>query len=64
MCNTRIKVIDEYDENIADFEELINEFISNPKNKVAKVNSVKTKIYHDDLDNTCLLAIITYELGD
>lgn len=62
MCRTRIKIIDEYTGE--DLEELVNMFISNPKNKVAKVNSVKFEVYYDEDDDACLLAIINYELGD
>lgn len=67
MCRTRIKIIDEYADcikYIEDFEELINGFISDPKNKVAKVNSVKFGVYYDEDDDSCMFAVINYELGD
>lgn len=66
MCRTRIKMIGGFAdfENLEDFEELINSFITAPTTKVAKVNSIKIKTYYDDDDDLCMLAIITYELGD
>lgn len=63
MCRTRIKVIDGYTTG-EDVEELVNLFISDPKNKVAKVNSIKIEIYYDEDDDPYTLAIINYELGD
>lgn len=63
MCRTRIKIIDEYTTG-EDAEKLVNSFISNPENKVAKVDSVEFEVYYDEDDDACLLAIITYELGD
>lgn len=63
MLRTRVKIFDEY-VDFEDLEELINSFISNPENKVAKVNSIKIETYYDEDDDACLLAIINYELGD
>lgn len=63
MCRTRIKVIDEYTTG-EDVEELVNGFISNPENKVAKVNSIETEIYYDEDDDPYMVAVISYELGD
>lgn len=63
MCKTRIKVIGMYTD-MEDIEESVNLFISNPENKVAKVNSIKTEIYYDEYDEACMLATITYELGE
>ena len=63
MCKTRIKVIDEYTTG-EDVEELVNDFISNPENKVAKVNSIETEIYYDKDDDPYMVAVINYELGD
>lgn len=63
MCRTRIKIIDEYTTG-EDAEELVNGFISNPENKVAKVNSIKTEICYDRDDDPYMVAVITYELGD
>ena len=63
MCRTRIKVIDEYTTG-EDVEELVNNFISNPENKVAKVNSIETEIYYDKDDDPYMVAVINYELGD
>lgn len=62
MCRTRIKIIDEYTDE--DLEELVNMFISNPKNKVAKVNSIGTEVCYNRDDDPYVLAIINYELGD
>ena len=62
MCRTRIKIIDEYADCIEYVEESVNLFISDPKNKVAKVNSIETEIYYDDNDDPCLLTVINYEL--
>ena len=66
MCKTRIKMIGGLAdfENLEDFEELINGFITAPTTKVAKVNSIKIETYYDDDDDLCMLAIINYELGD
>lgn len=64
MCKTRIKIIDGNIEWYWEIEDEVNLFISNPKNKVAKVNSVEIKNCYDDDDDACLLAIINYELGD
>lgn len=63
MCKTRIKIIDEY---IAgeDADKLVNLFISNPENKVAKVNSIETEVCYDEDDDPYIIAIINYELGD
>lgn len=63
MCRTRIKIIDEY---IAgeDIEKLVNNFISNPENKVAKVNSIETEVCYDEDDDPYMIAVINYELGD
>lgn len=63
MCRTRIKIIDEYTTG-EELEVAVNMFIADPKNKVAKVNSVEFEVYYDEDDDACLLAIITYELGD
>lgn len=63
MCRTRIKVIDEYTTG-EDVEELVNNFISNPENKAAKVNSIETEIYYDKDDDPYMVAVINYELGD
>lgn len=63
MCKTRIKVIDEYTTG-EDAEELVNEFISNPENKVAKVNSVEFEVCYDMEDDPYMIVVITYELGD
>lgn len=63
MCRTRIKIIDEYTTG-EDIEELVNMFISNPENKVAKVNSIKTEVCYNRDDDPYVLAIINYELGD
>lgn len=62
MCRTRIKIIDEYTTG-EDAEELVNGFISNPENKVAKVNSIETEIYYDRDDDPYRVAVINYELG-
>lgn len=63
MCRTRIKIIDEYTTG-EDAEELVNSFISNPENKVAKVNSIETEIYYDRDDDPYRVAVINYELED
>lgn len=63
MCRTRIKVIDEYTTG-EDAEELVNSFISNPENKVAKVNSIETEVCYDEDDDPYMIAVINYELGD
>lgn len=63
MCKTRIKIIDEYTTG-EDAEELVNSFISNPENKVTKVNSIETEIYYDRDDDPYRVAVINYELGD
>ena len=63
MCKTRIKIISMY-ANSDSIEESVNLFISNPKNKVAKVNSIEIKFYHDYLDSPCMFAVINYELED
>lgn len=63
MCRTRIKIIDEYTTG-EDLEELVNLFISNPKNKVAKVNSIETEVCYDRDDYPYMIAVINYELGD
>ncbi|WP_278744068.1 hypothetical protein [Ligilactobacillus agilis] len=61
MCRTRIKIIDEYTTG-EDAEELVNEFISNPENKVAKVNSVEFEVCYDMEDDPYMIVVITYEL--
>lgn len=63
MCKTRIKIIDEYATG-EDAEELVNLFISNPENKVAKVNSIETEICYDIDDDPYIIAVINYELGE
>lgn len=62
MCKTRIKIIRGFidSEGIEELEDTVNTFIADPTNKVAKVNSVEFEVYYD----ACLLAAITYELGD
>lgn len=64
MCRTRIKIIDGFIEYNGEIEDEVNLFISNPENKVAKVNSIEIKNCYDEDDDACLLAIINYELGD
>lgn len=64
MCKTRIKIIDEYVDCIEYIEDSVNQFISDPENKVAKVNSIETEIYYDDDDDPYMIAVINYELGD
>ena len=61
MCKTRIKVF-HFDLSWHNAEEHINQFISNPKNKVAKVNSININPYYSG--GLYAVATITYELGD
>lgn len=62
MARTRIKLISGYE---ADIEDLVNDFIEDPKNKVKKVNAVDFYIFdvYDD-DETCITACVNYELGE
>lgn len=65
MCRTRIKIIDvRIDYGVGDVEEVVNNFISNPENKVAKVNSVEIKNLNHIYNEGCITAIISYELGE
>ncbi|KRM63347.1 hypothetical protein FC14_GL000630 [Ligilactobacillus agilis DSM 20509] len=56
MARTRIKLISGYE---ADIEDLVNDFIEDPKNKVKKVNAVDFYLFgvYDDIT-----ACINYEL--
>lgn len=63
MCRTRIKMISVY-ANFEKIEELVNGFINNPENKVAKVNSIKAEVCYDRDDEPFMLVVINYELGD
>ena len=60
MARTRIKLIFGYEDNI---EDLINDFIKDPKNKVAEVNSITFDFNEDDDGETYTTAYINYELG-
>lgn len=60
--NERVKVFTErlyYDDDIS---KTINEFITNPCNNVARVNTIDFDIYYDDGDIPCIIASISYEL--
>ena len=60
MARTRIKLISGYEDNI---EDLINDFIEDPKNKVEAVNSITFDFNEDDDGETYTTAYINYELG-
>ena len=65
MCRTRIKMIDvRIDYGVLDVEEVVNNFISNPENKVLEVNSIEIKKLNHIYSEGCITAIISYELGD
>lgn len=65
MCKTRVKIIDvRIDYGVVDVEEVVNNFISNPENKVLEVNSVEIKNLNHRYNEGCITAIITYESGD
>lgn len=60
MARTRIKLISGYEDNI---EDLINDFIEDPKNKVEAVNSITFDFNEDDDGETYTTAYINYKLG-
>lgn len=61
MCKTRIKIIDEYITG-EDADKLVNSFISNPENKVAKVNSIETEVcYIEELKKRPKLKGINFD---
>ena len=61
MARTRIKLISGYEDNI---EDLINDFIEDPKNKVAEVNSITFDFNEDEDGDAYTTAYINYELGN
>lgn len=61
MARTRIKLISGYEDNI---EDLINDFIEDPKNKVAEVNSITFDFNEDEDGDAYTTAYINYELGE
>ena len=60
MARTRIKLIFGYEDDI---EDLINDFIEDPKNKVTEVDSITFDFYEDDDGDAYTTAYINYELG-
>lgn len=66
MCRTRIKVLRcSFFEKTVAIESTVNDFIKDPKNKVAKVNSISSVSSGlDKFGNAGLLITISYELGD
>lgn len=60
MARTRIKLISGYEDNI---EDLINDFIEDPKNKVEAVNSITFDFNEDEDGDAYTTAYINYELG-
>lgn len=60
MARTRIKLISGYE---TDIEDLVNDFIEDPKNKVKKVNAVDFYLFDVYDDETYITACINYELG-
>lgn len=50
-----------YDDDIA---KTINEFITNPHNVVARVNTIDFDIFYNDGDIPCIVASMSYELND
>lgn len=66
MCKTRIKVLCyPFFEKTVVIESAVNDFIKDPKNKVAKVNSISSVSSGCDEDGDAgLLITINYELGD
>lgn len=61
MCKTRVKIF-RFDLSWVSAEEVINQFISDPENKVAKVDSINVSSYYSG--GLYAVATITYELGD
>lgn len=61
MARTRIKLISGYEDNI---EDLINDFIEDPKNKVEAVNSITFDFNEDNDGDTYTTAYINYELSE
>ena len=61
MCRTRIKVF-HFDFSWYDIEEAINQFIGDPENKVAKVDSISISPYYSA--GLYAVATIAYELGE
>lgn len=55
MARTRIKLISGYEDNI---EDLINDFIEDPKNKVEVVNSITFDFNEDEDGDTYTTAYI------
>ena len=63
MCRTRVKIFDfELSWGRAGAEQAINQFISDPKNKVAKVNSINVSSYYSG--GLYAVATIAYELEE
>lgn len=60
MARTRIKLISGYEDTI---EDLVNNFIKDPKNKVEKVNLIEFYFSEDDDSEAYITAYINYELG-
>lgn len=69
MCRTRIKIIDNFnlpyndDYSVDPVDKVVNDFIADSKNKVAKVNSVKVNVVGED-NYPRIIVTINYELGD
>lgn len=66
MCRTRIKVLHyPFFEKTVVIENAVNDFIKDPKNKVAKVNSISNVSSGCDKNGDAgLLITISYELED
>lgn len=63
MCRTRVKILHfDLSWGRAGAEQAINQFISDPKNKVAKVDSISVSSYYSG--GLYAVATITYELGE
>lgn len=60
MTRTRIKLISDYEDTI---EDLVNNFIKDPKNKVEKVNLIEFYFSEDGDGEAYITAYINYELG-
>ena len=61
MARTRIKLISDYEDVI---EDLVNNFIKDPKNKVEKVNLIEFYFSEDEDGDAYTTAYISYELGE
>ena len=69
MCRTRIKVFDSFelpyndDCSVDPIDKVVNDFITDSKNKVVEVNSVKVNTIGES-DYLRIIVTINYELGD